>query len=306
MEKYSVTDSSILSVQFDYSLDDSNSWHYKPSWEPDRSGFFKSPVYIRTDATKEIIDENILSLQFDEYLNIFSENAYTGDNDGWKDVNLYDFTQDSVYIKARFIYTIQDIDSAKFVTFISPWSDAVKVQERIIMDYDINPPVIEVLSTKEEILAEGKVRLKILADEDTLKTIMQLEHYDEKMKIEASMKTDGEFYSPVLSTNIYDLSGDYTFTLPDPIPERTEITARFYNEGNSLHKIKSFESGFGDFVVVELSEEPPVTPQTPTKPDKSEPTKPEEEKINYLPYIIPGFIAGMAVVFIVNKRKNPS
>ena len=126
---YGVRENSNLTVQFDYSVGDDVSWNYKPSWEPDKAGFFKSPVYIRCNAKKMIITDKILDMQFDEYLDILYEKAYRGDNDGWKNVNLYDFDKNPVFIKARFVYTIEDPKEKKYITFISPWSEPVRVVE---------------------------------------------------------------------------------------------------------------------------------------------------------------------------------
>lgn len=303
-DEFGVTQNDSLQIQFDYSIDDSDSWNYDKSWEPDRAGFFKSPVYLKVDSDDEIIEREIFDLEYDEYLDILSEHAYRGDNDGWEDVNLYDFNEDPVYIRARFVYTIEDPENGKYINFISPWSEEVRVEERIIIDENIAPPDISFVTAPEAILADKAVTIITECDEETKDAIMKLSHFDSETEISVEYSSDGRNYTKVISDEDFIPGGKYTFSVSD-VEKMNEIYVRckIRSDGSEKYDIEPMDSGFSEAVKITLvkkedpdkDKEPEILPPTPEKP--------EERSFPIIPVIIiPVFIAA-AVVWVMIFRK---
>ncbi len=296
-DEFEVTENSSLQIQFDYSVDEIDSWNYEDSWEPDRAGFFKSPVSLRVDADEEIIEKQILDLEYDEYLDILSEHAYVGDNDGWSNVNLYDFYKHPVYIRARFVYTIEDAETGKYINFISGWSDAVRVEERIIIDENITPPAITVDSAPETVFTDGNVSVYLHADEETKDAVMKLSHFDADFDVTIEYKADeNEYVKADIDDDTFRSGKKYTFAVTDPSKINTlTIRTRISSDGSDRYDIDPVDSGYSEEVTLTLRTH--VTEddnKETTKPPATVDPEPQEKDGFPVIYLLPVFVAIIA------------
>ncbi len=301
MEEFSATQNDELQIQFDYSIGDDSSWNYQASWEPDRAGFFKCPVSLRVSAKSEFIERKIFDLGYDEYLEILSEYAYKGNNDGWKNVNLYDYEKHPVYIRARFVYTVEDGENGVYHNFISPWSDAVKVSERIKVDEEIASPTLTVISTAEEILENKEVTLLIETNDEIDRAMMQLSHYDGEFDIFISYRTDdGEFISAGLSDEPFRGTKEVTFPVKiAEEPKVLEIMCCLEYDGSEKYDLDAISTFYAEENVI-FSVEPGVedVPQSPSpeKPVTGEDKNSPPIMLYIFPALLIPIIAGVSVM----------
>ncbi len=304
-EKFSANSRS-LQVQFDYSVGDDSSWNYQPCWEPDRAGFFKSPVYLRCDDTDKIIEKKIFDLGYDEYLDILSEKAYVGNNGGWKNVNLYDFSKNPVYIKARYVYTVENSENNIYHTFISDWSESVRVSERIVIDEEIAAPEITVLSTVDEILQNKEITLRIESNDEIQKAMMQLSHYDGVFEIFAAYRSDdGEYVSAGISDVIFNGTTEVTF--PVNIDENTsviDIMCCLEYDGSEKYDLDAISTLYAEETII-FNTIPEIEPETPPEVIKPQPPADDDDSTPIMLYIFPAILApiiGGAVMMMKKKR----
>ena len=303
-EEFGAKENSSLQIQFDYSVDEKNSWNYNSSWEPDRAGFFKSPVSLKVDAKESIIERKILDLRYDEYLEILSGHAYTGDNDGWKNVNLYDFAKNPVYIRARFIYTVEDGENNVYHNFISSWSEAVKVSQKITLNESVSAPAVEILSTVDEILEDKKVRIKVISDEEIDTSIMQLSHYGEEFSVNIEYKTDDRFIPAELTDDVFNGTAEYAFPvdITDDIKNLT-VRVRLDFFGSEKYDIDGFSSEYAEENII-FSLQPEIEDPTTDPEPAPEPEPKEDDGIPVIIYIIPGIIAALIAGTAMMRKKR--
>ncbi|MBE6039199.1 MAG: hypothetical protein E7218_08435 [Anaerofustis stercorihominis] len=308
-DMYKVNDASNIQIQFDYSVGDDKNWHHLDSWEPDKYGFFKSPLVLRSNASKDTFEGQIMNLEFDEYLDLVYDYTYTGNNDGWTNVNIYDFDTYPLYIRARFVYTLENPSENLYIPLVSDWSEAVKVNERVIIDKELlSAPTIII----ESELKKDSISVSMHFDEQTKELIGNLGHYEEDLKVEFLYAFDDEEFKKAEAETIAEIGKEYLLKFPSVSedPMTLKIKARAYFDGNDRYDIAKMDSGYSQEATLLLKEvsqsgsEDPDNTKNPDNNGDADNNPLENQKLLIIAACaVAGFIIGI-IFGRIRKKKN--